>query len=75
MKNVFTTLPYILAITLSSSLLTGCQPVGEILGAGVHIGIFLVAMAAGIILFLITSRPGKNSHKRSLWAGKELKKE
>lgn len=58
MKNVLTTFLYILGVTLSSSLLTSCQAIGDIFSAGVYVGIFLV-VAVITVIFLIISRLGK----------------
>jgi hypothetical protein len=58
MKNVITSILYIIAVTLSSSLLTGCQAIGDIFSAGVYVGIFLV-VAVVIVIVVIVGRLGK----------------
>jgi len=58
MKNMLKPFLYVLVTVLSSSLLTGCQAVGDIFSAGVYVGIFLV-VAVIIIIILVISRLGK----------------
>ncbi len=58
MKNLLTSLLYIFAIILSSSLLTSCQAIGDIFSAGVYTGIFLVVIIVVVIVFIV-ARFGK----------------
>ncbi len=50
MKNLGLLFLYLLVLTLFGSLLVSCQVVGDIFGAGVYTGIFLVVVAVIIVI-------------------------
>ena len=54
MKKALTTFLYISAVILSGSLLTSCQAIGDIFGAGVYVGMFLVIVVVIVIIIIIT---------------------
>lgn len=57
MKNLVP-LYSLLVLTLSSLLLVSCQVVGDIFGAGVYTGIFLVVVVV-VVIIVIVAKMGK----------------
>ena len=53
MKNLVALFLYVLVLTLSASLLAGCKVVGDIFGAGVYTGIFLVVVVVVVIIVIV----------------------
>ena len=47
-------LAYTLILLLFSSAVIGCQVVGDIFGAGVYTGIFIVVFIIAIIIFIFS---------------------
>ena len=53
MKNLVLLFFYLFVLTLFGSLLVSCQVVGDIFGAGVYTGIFLVVIVVVVIIAFI----------------------
>ena len=53
MKNLVALVLYVLVLTLSACLLAGCQVVGDIFGAGVYTGIFLVVVVVVVVIVIV----------------------
>lgn len=53
MKNYFLPFAYTFVLLLSSMMLTSCEVIGDIFGAGVYTGMFIVIFVIALIIFLI----------------------
>jgi hypothetical protein len=53
MKNYFLPFAYTFVLILSSMTLTSCEVIGDIFGAGVYTGMFIVIFVIALIIFLI----------------------
>jgi hypothetical protein len=53
MKNKSLILFYTLILFLASATLTSCEVIGDIFGAGVYTGMFIVIFVIIVIIFLI----------------------
>lgn len=56
MKNI--TLTWILSILSIAMLLSGCQVIGDIFKAGMWVGILIVVLVAGLVLWIIRKMSG-----------------
>ena len=50
MKNSIVSL---ITLLLSSVMLTSCEVIGDIFGAGVYTGIFLVVVVVALLIFIV----------------------
>ena len=53
MKSSIKTFLSILSVLFISVLFTGCQAIGDIFGAGVYVGVFMVVVIVVIIIIVI----------------------
>ncbi|CAN5249727.1 hypothetical protein BH09BAC3_BH09BAC3_19300 [soil metagenome] len=53
MKNILAVLFSVLILLSLSTLLSGCQVIGDIFGAGVYTGMFLVVFVIVVIVVII----------------------
>ncbi len=53
MKNLQYNVKYSSALVALSFLMTSCEMIGDIFGAGVYTGIFLVVLVIVIIVFIV----------------------
>ncbi len=54
MKNLLSALLSMVILLSLSTVLTGCQVIGDIFGAGVYTGIFLVVIVIVVIIVIIS---------------------
>lgn len=53
MKNSSLSLLYFVLLVISSVALTSCEVIGDIFGAGVYTGMFIVIFVIAVVIFLI----------------------
>ena len=59
MKNLLSALLSIIILLSLSTVLAGCQVVGDIFGAGFYTGIFVVVIVV-VVVIVIISKVGRN---------------